>query len=37
MVGTLLTRSEPLNGFGGDRQAHAAAWPEHPAAGDGSR
>ena len=27
MAGTLLTRSEPLNGFGGDRQAHAAAWP----------
>ncbi len=24
MAGTLLTQREPLNRFGGDRQAHAA-------------
>ena len=35
MAGTLLTGSEPLNGFAGDRQVRAAAWPEHPAAGWG--
>jgi hypothetical protein len=27
MAGTLLTRSEPLNGSCGDRQGHAAARP----------
>ena len=27
MSGTLLTRSVPLNGFAGDRPAHAAARP----------
>jgi hypothetical protein len=32
MAGTLLTGSEPLNSFGGDRQAQVAAWPGHPAA-----
>ena len=31
MTDTLLTPSQSLNGSGGDRQARAAAWPEHPA------
>ena len=29
MAGTLLTRSEPLNDFGGHRQVHAVAWLGH--------
>jgi len=37
MAGTLLTQREPLNGFGGDRQANAAAWLGHPTAGDAPR
>ena len=31
MAGTLLTESEALNGFAGDCQVHAAAWPERRA------
>ena len=31
MAGTLLTESESLNGFAGDCQVHAAAWPQRPA------
>jgi hypothetical protein len=37
MTGTLRTRSKPLNGFAGDREAHAASSPEHPEARDESR
>jgi hypothetical protein len=35
VAGTLVTPLPLLNGFGGDRRAHAAAWLGHPRLGKG--
>ena len=37
VAGTVVSRSQLLNGADGNREAHAAAWPGSPAAEDAPR